>query len=152
MTRIDALRAMLAVVEDHRDQCGEVSATGLATATAASLECDHSGGPLDDEGHWLWTLAAKVAGSVFTDHDIEHVRSTAAELRALRDGQARCDEGQDCTAPRCDCGGAETVMLSRGYVDVDPDGGVTARGVVIATVHPAADDGVTYTAGTLDPA
>ncbi len=46
--------------DDHRDGLtGEVDATALAEAAAASFDQNGIDGPLDDEQHWIWELALK---------------------------------------------------------------------------------------------
>jgi hypothetical protein len=44
----------------HIDECGEVELTSLAEACADAFDQAHEGGPLDDEGHWVWAVALEV--------------------------------------------------------------------------------------------
>lgn len=49
--------------EEHVDpKTGEVNLTTLAEACTADFGVNHEGGPLDEETHWIWTVAAKVGG------------------------------------------------------------------------------------------
>jgi hypothetical protein len=53
---------MLTVLNDHTDKkTGEVNATTLAEDAASHFNQNHIGGPLDDETHWLWDLAAELS-------------------------------------------------------------------------------------------
>ena len=40
---------------------GEVDCTGMATGAAEAFAHAEEGGPLDDETHWIWEVAAIVA-------------------------------------------------------------------------------------------
>lgn len=52
---------MRRIVADHRDPItDEVNYTSLAEATAAHFGVEGVGGPLDDEGHWIWEIALEV--------------------------------------------------------------------------------------------
>lgn len=47
---------------EHEDRrTGEVNATSLAEAAAMEFSLNETGGPLDDETHWIWEEAASVA-------------------------------------------------------------------------------------------
>lgn len=50
---------MRAYAADYRDPAtGEVNATALAESCADAFGVKDVGGPLDDETHWIWDLAA----------------------------------------------------------------------------------------------
>jgi len=81
---------------------------------------------------------AEIAGildSGLTRDDLEHCAATARDLAA---GLESCEYCHPNTSGPCesDCHASETIVVSRGYVDVYPDGDVVARGRVIATVSP----------------
>jgi len=40
---------------------GMVDATGLAEGCASAFNVDDTDGPLDDETHWIWDIAADIA-------------------------------------------------------------------------------------------
>jgi hypothetical protein len=40
-------------------ETGETNHTALAEAAAAAFNQNEIGGPLDDESHWIWELAAR---------------------------------------------------------------------------------------------
>jgi hypothetical protein len=40
---------------------GYNTATELAERAAEAFACDYEGGPLDDEEHWIWDMAEKIA-------------------------------------------------------------------------------------------
>jgi hypothetical protein len=53
---------MLIVMDQHRDpKTNEINATSLAEDTASHFSVDYAGGPLDDETHWIWDLAATIS-------------------------------------------------------------------------------------------
>ncbi len=41
---------------------GDINFTRLAELVCAEFDVDHIGGPLDDETHWIWDVAAEVGG------------------------------------------------------------------------------------------
>ena len=48
---------------NHEDPTtGEINATSLAEEAADHFGVKDLGGPLDDSDHWIWDLAAEVAG------------------------------------------------------------------------------------------
>lgn len=46
-------------VTDHIDECGEVNCTLLAENCCDAFDCKDEGGPLDDETHFVWEVAAE---------------------------------------------------------------------------------------------
>lgn len=59
-TQVNARRWMRANVETHRDpKTGEVNFTSLAEACAEHFDVNDSPGPLDNETHWIWDVAAE---------------------------------------------------------------------------------------------
>ena len=58
----NVLRWMRDHATEHKDDVtGEVDMTALAEAAADAFNQNDIDGPLDDEQHWIWDLATKVA-------------------------------------------------------------------------------------------
>ena len=56
--QINCRRWMVRNLEDHRDPLtNEINSTTLAESCCAAFEVNGLDGPLDDETHWIWTLA-----------------------------------------------------------------------------------------------
>ena len=61
-TKANVRRWMRDNAADYEDKAtGEIDATKLAEDAAAEFNVADTGGPLDDETHWIWDLAATVA-------------------------------------------------------------------------------------------
>ena len=54
-------RWMLDNAAEYRDKMtDELNLTALVEAAAAAFDVAETGGPLDDETHWIWELASAV--------------------------------------------------------------------------------------------
>ena len=58
----NVLRWMRTHATEHKDgETGEVNMTSLVESAADAFNQNDIDGPLDDEHHWIWELATKVA-------------------------------------------------------------------------------------------
>lgn len=70
----DAALAWMRAEADVTD-AGELSATKLAESCADHFDVKDEGGPLDDDGHWIWEVALEVV-----------------DERAATDDEEECDD------------------------------------------------------------
>jgi len=59
MTRSAARAYMVRNLKEHTDRItNEVNLTSLAESCCRAFNCSDEGGPLDQEDHWIWDVAA----------------------------------------------------------------------------------------------